>query len=285
MAEIKEEIREELVNGKKHKYKWYSTQIYVGKDENGKRKYKRISSRDKNEVLRGIGLARLANREEQERSTTLGEALTEYIDSRTAVCSPSTIRGYDIIRRNAMPELQNMPINQITPKTIQTAFNEYAKTHSPKTCRNVHNLLSAVLSQNCPDIKLRTTLPQKEHYDIYVPDEAEISAIYAKIKDSRMQVPFLLATQCGLRASEIAALKYENVFTDHLRICEAVVRNKDNQFVTKAPKSFAGYRDVPITEQLYNIIIYANNQSGKVTDLNSAEIGNNWCDIRKSTRN
>ena len=280
MAEIKEEIREELVNGKKHKYKWYSTQVYVGRDENGKRKYKRISSRDKNEVLRGIGTARQEQKDIEGRTVTLGEALEEYIVSRTAVCSPSTIRGYEIIRRNAMPKLMVMPISEINQKVIQAAFNEYAKDHSPKTCRNVHNLLSAVLSQDRPEIKLRTTLPQKEHYDIYVPDEAEISAIYAVVRGGEMEVPFLLAAECGLRASEIAALKYANVFADHVRVCEAIVRNQDNEFVTKSPKSYAGYRDVPITEQLYNIIVANNNDSGKVTDMNSAEIGNKWCTIR-----
>ena len=144
---FKEETRSEKVNGRVKRYKWYSIQVYLGKSADGKKKYQRFSGRDKNELLRQIAQAEAELKEVKEKAetTTLGEALEEYIVSRTAVCSPSTIRGYRIVQRNALQDLQSMDISEITQQDIQLATNEYAKNHSPKSCRNAHGLMSSVL--------------------------------------------------------------------------------------------------------------------------------------------
>ena len=166
---FKEETRSEKVNGRVKRYKWYSIQVYLGKDTDGKKVYRRFSGRDKNELLRQIAQAEAELKETKEKSETktLGEALEEYIVSRTAVCSPSTIRGYRSVQRNALSELQNRPIDEISQIELQKFMNEYAKTHSPKTCRNVHGLLSSILQNNRPGFTIKTTLPQKELSDIY----------------------------------------------------------------------------------------------------------------------
>lgn len=95
---FKEETRSEKVNGRVKRYKWYSIQVYLGKDTDGKKVYRRFSGRDKNELLRQIAQAEAELKETKEKSETktLGEALEEYIVSRTAVCSP-IIRSKDLI--------------------------------------------------------------------------------------------------------------------------------------------------------------------------------------------
>ena len=164
---FKEETRSEKVNGRVKRYKWYSIQAYLGKGADGKKNYQRFSGRDKNELLRQIAQAEAELKEAKEKAETitLGEALEEYIVSRTAVCSPSTIRGYRSLQRNALSELQNRPIDEISQIELQKFMNEYAKTHSPKTCRNVHGLLSSILQNNRPGFTIKTTLPQKELND------------------------------------------------------------------------------------------------------------------------
>ena len=279
---FKEETRSEKVNGRVKRYKWYSIQVYLGKDTDGKKVYRRFSGRDKNELLRQIAQAEAELKETKEKSETktLGEALEEYIVSRTAVCSPSTIRGYRSVQRNALSELQNRPIDEISQIELQKFMNEYAKTHSPKTCRNVHGLLSSILQNNRPGFTIKTTLPQKELSDIYVPDEKEISQIAELIRGNPLEIPFLLATQCGLRESEITALNISNVHDDYIMVTEAYVLDENGVYQKKAPKSYAGYRKIPISKAFANILCKAADEDGRVVAMRSINICNNWIRFR-----
>ena len=269
-------------NGRVKRYKWYSIQVYLGKDTDGKKVYRRFSGRDKNELLRQIAQAEAELKETKEKSETktLGEALEEYIVSRTAVCSPSTIRGYRSVQRNALSELQNRPIDEISQIELQKFMNEYAKTHSPKTCRNVHGLLSSILQNNRPGFTIKTTLPQKELSDIYVPDEKEISQIAELIRGNPLEIPFLLATQCGLRESEITALNISNVHDDYIMVTEAYVLDENGVYQKKAPKSYAGYRKIPISKAFANILCKAADEDGRVVAMRSINICNNWIRFR-----
>lgn len=279
---FKEETRSEKVNGRVKRYKWYSIQAYIGKSADGKKVYKRFSGRDKNELLRQIAAAEAELKEVKEKAETktLGEALEEYIVSRTAVASPSTIRGYRVIQKNAFAELQKRDLFKITQMDLQAAVNEYAAGHSPKSCRNAHGLISAVMQLNRPDFVPRTTLPQKEKKELYVPDEKEINQLYEMLKGSTLEIPFLLASQCGLRASEIAALKLENVFDDHISIKEACVPGENGSYHTKAPKSYAGYRDIPISEDFAKKIRDRAATDTMVCNIKSTNISNSWCKFR-----
>ena len=279
---FKEETRSEKVNGRVKRYKWYSIQVYLGKDADGKKKYQRFSGRDKNELLRQIAQAEAELKEVKEKAEikTLGEALEEYIVSRTAVASPSTIRGYRVIQNNAFLELQKRDIFSITQMDLQTAVNDYAASHSPKSCRNAHGLISAVLQLNRPDFVPHTTLPQKVKKDLYVPDEKEINELYEMLKGTTLEIPFLLASQCGLRASEIAALKLENVFDDHIAIKEACVPGENGSYHTKAPKSYAGYRNVPISANFAKKLRDRAATDTMVCNIKSTNISNSWCKFR-----
>lgn len=282
---FKEETRSEKVNGRVKRYTWYSIQTYIGKSPDGKKVYKRFSGRDKMELIRQLAAAEAELKEVKEKAetTTLGEALEEYIVSRTAVCSPSTIRGYRSVQKKALLELQERPIEEITQIELQKAINEYAKEHSPKTCRNVHGLISAVLQNNRPGFTIKTTLPQKELSTIYVPDEKEIDSIAELLRGTPLEIPFLLATQCGLRESEIAALNVSNVFDDCVMVTEAYVMDENGVYQKKAPKSYAGYRKIPIGKEFADMLRSAADESGEIVKMRSINICNNW--IRFRNRN
>lgn len=46
-----------------------------------------------------------------------------------------------------------------------------------------------------PDFVYRISLPQKIKSSFYVPDENEIKVIYKLIKNTELEIPFLLASQ------------------------------------------------------------------------------------------
>lgn len=176
---------------------------------------------------------------------TLREAYKRYIDSKSAVLSPSTVREYTRASHKDFPHLMPMKLSKITPQIVQTAINEASATLSPKTVRNMHGLLHSVLKAYYPQITLNTRLPQNKKPERIIPTTSEIQTLLDNA-DEIIRVPILLASSGGLRRSEICALT-PNDFNDFgVTINKAIVRSQNNQYITKQPKTSAGYRFVPL---------------------------------------
>lgn len=68
----------------------------------------------------------------------------------------------------------NIKIARITQEDIQRAINLESQVHSPKTVRNSHGLISAVMRTYRPNFALNKALPRKVRSDIYIPSESKI---------------------------------------------------------------------------------------------------------------
>lgn len=258
----------------------WRVRLYIGKDADGKSQYKSFTADTKREAEFLAAQYNQLHIDVNRSEITLKQAITEYIESKENVLSPSTVRGYHVILDNYLPELMQTKIKDISALLIQQQFNNFAANYSAKTCRNAHGLISSVLKIHRPELILNTTLPQKKKRDIYVPDAAEIKKVHAMVKGRVLEIPFLLACKCGLRASEISALEVKHLFTDHIRIEQARVPKKDGGQVLKAPKSNAGYRDIPIDRSLYDILIAAALPDGRIVPQSGSVISNEWSEFK-----
>lgn len=101
-------------------------------------------------------------------SLTFGETLEDYISSRENILSPCTIRDYRGTQRNYIQSLMGIKIDAITQEDIQKAINLEAVKLSPKTVRNIHGLVSAVLRVYRPSMALNTALPKKKRIQLYI---------------------------------------------------------------------------------------------------------------------
>ena len=126
--------------------KWRAL-VYDYTDSSGKRKYQSFTAETKKEAE---FLAADYSLNKKSRSSTsdmtLYEGYTRYIESKSNILSPSTIRGYVQMQKNSYPSLMDCKIKSLTQEKIQIAVNEYAAKFSSKTVRNRHGLISAVLS-------------------------------------------------------------------------------------------------------------------------------------------
>lgn len=232
----------------------YHAQVYSHTDATGKRRYESFTGFDYNQVLLEVAQFKAdKKRQKIEDSTakpvmTLREAFTAYIDSRTNVTSPSTLVGYKQIARNALPELMPVPLDEITQELVQVAINAEAETKAPKTIRNIHGLLSAVLHSYRPEITLTTTLPVRRKTEMAIPSKAEVEKMMDDVRGTVMELPFVLGAFCGLRRSEISALRWDDIDLDAdlVYVRHALVLNEDKQWVCKPPKTTAGDRIVPM---------------------------------------
>lgn len=177
---------------------------------------------------------------------TAGE---KYIESKRNVLSPSTIRDYVTIMRQIPDTFLNKSIYDITALDVQAEINRLAQKCSPKTVRNHHGFISAVLSVFYPTLKLSTTLPQKIKNEPYIPSDEDIRKILEYSKGTEYEIPIILACY-GLRRSEICALTLEDIDGDIVGVNKAKVLSDTKEWVTKTTKTTASTREVIIPQEV-----------------------------------
>lgn len=178
-------------------------------------------------------------------SMTFRSAAEKYIESKRNVLSPSTVRDYVTIMRQIPDGFLQKNIYDITAIDVQVEINRLAEKCSPKTVRNHHGFISAVLGVFYPRLKLTTTLPQKVRKDYYIPSDEDIRRLLDAIKGTEYEIPVILACY-GLRRSEICALTAEDIDGDVVHVTKAKVLNENKEWITKSTKTTASTRDVII---------------------------------------
>ena len=185
--------------------------------------------------------ARLLEARAPLETITVGQAIDRYIANKEHVLSPSTIAGYEKIRRNAFPELMGVPLRSLTQQQVQRAVSSMARSKSPKTVQSAYGLLSPAL-RACK-ISFDITLPQRQRAEIKIPTVEEMRSIFVAAHDTDIELPIMLAAWLGLRASEIRGLRWQDVDGKILHIRQAIVQGRDGAYV-KGNKTFAGTRDI-----------------------------------------
>lgn len=197
-----------------------------------------------------VAMAKELEKVQQKHETmTFKVAYERYIESKRNVLSPSTIMGYDTIIRQTTKKFLDKRVSDITALDVQEEINLVAKKCSPKTVRNHHSLISAVLGVFSPNLKLTTTLPQKLKKEPYIPSDEDVRRILEYARDTEYEIPILLACY-GLRRSEICALQLEDIDGDIVHINKAMVPNENREWVIKSTKTTSSTREVVIPMEI-----------------------------------
>ena len=217
-------------------------------EKTGKQKIKKIyvsitgsSTADVNEKIRQYK----SNKDLHKRpeNLTLYEAIEKYIVTSDAVLSPSTIRGYRMIQKNAFKSIMGKKLSDIDTEVLRAAVNEESgrkvkkknssSSLSAKTVHNEYGLIVSVLNIYAPAVNTNVTLPQicTEKHELSTPD-----VIFNLVKGTNLELPVLLAMWLSFTASEIAGLtKSKSISSDgnFITIKEVVVLDEHNMPVVK----------------------------------------------------
>ena len=195
--------------------------MFVGTDPiTGTKRKKSVTAPTKKEAeLLAAGLALKAsdlNLAKQSKSLTVGEAIDRYIEQKRAVLSPTTIQGYEKIRRNSFPSLMKMSINKVTNPMLQSAvaYECNRKTRrggypSPKTIKEAFSLVATVIKKSRPNWSINVDLPSPIRHIKHLP---EPEAVLNAIKGSSVELPVLLAAWLSLSMSEIRGIKWSSIY-------------------------------------------------------------------------
>lgn len=138
-------------------------------------KYKSFTAPTKKEAeYKAAEYSLHSHQEDSYENMTLKEAYKRYIKGKSAVLSPSTVREYTRASQVDFPKLMPMHLSKISPQIVQTAVNEAAAVHSPKSVRNMHGLLHSVLKTYYPQLTLNTRLPQNRKPEYNIPTTAKV---------------------------------------------------------------------------------------------------------------
>lgn len=206
-------------------------------------------------------------------SITFGTALDEYIRSRENVLSPRTIMDYKCTRKNYVSSLMAIPIDRITQEDVQRAINLEAVHLSPKTIRNVHGLISAVLGVYRPEFALNTSLPKKKKVELYIPSDQDVRKLIGAVEGTDMELPVLLAAFGPMRRGEICALHAEDVNGSWVHVHRNMVCTEDGDWVEKSPKSYAGDRHIKFPDFVTDKL---EGHSGRIVSLTPDQITNKF---------
>ena len=183
---------------------------------------------------------------------TLGELLDKYIERRL-VRSPSTLRGYYGIRRNAFPAYMDKDIRSINwPQAIDAESKRVAK----KTLHNEISLVAAAFKEfkipfDPVDIGAipKTVTPWLDYDQILV--------FVDLIRGTPVELPALLALH-SLRRSEIFALRMEDIDrkSETIRVSGSTVYTSSAEWIRREEnKSARSQRVVPIViPRLFEIL-------------------------------
>ena len=201
---------------------------------------------------------------------TLGQLIDRYIENSPAL-APSTLRGYDIMRRHRFQAYMDKPVKKIK---WQEMLNAEIEICSPKTIKNawalVRRAMRKELKQIIPDTEY--SIPQVPIKHLPYLRHDEIKPFCAALEGDSAEIPILLELH-GLRRSEVLALTWEeNIDLRHgmINVCGALVQDKNSVFVRKQTnKNKTSTRPVPIMiPRLRQLLEQVPDKTGRVVSIN-----------------
>ena len=183
---------------------------------------------------------------------TVRQCVAGYMESKSNVLSPSTIKGYTSMIKQIDDRFMDMKMSDLTLPILQNEINRYAIDHSAKSVSNYSGFLTSVARFVGLGIQ-SPTLPTKERSQAYIPSKNDIKRIVDYFKDTEYEAAILLSIY-GLRRSELMALTLDDLSGNVLTVNKAKVEATEGRWITKTTKTTDSTREVIISDHLADLI-------------------------------
>lgn len=182
-------------------------------------------------------------------------AAKQYVELKRNVLSPRTVKEYKELPGRLSSQFNLLNIYEITEYDIQAEVNRLAKNRSAKTVFNYYTFIKSVLNTFRPEFTWKTTLPEIQIVEPYIPTDNEVKAFLTYIKENRPKYYVLVILGAyGLRRSEIMAITADDLDGTTLHINKAKVLDENNKWIIKVPKKPKSRRDIEIPQDVADMI-------------------------------
>lgn len=180
-------------------------------------------------------------------AATVGEIVDEYIAYTESLprTSPSTVRGYRMIRKNRLQPLMNTPFSKVDMDFIQDCIAR--ETVSAKTIRAGWYLIHAsILWKTKQDLKPKLPPVVDKDHPFLAPEQ--IPVFLDLIKGTNVELAALLGLH-SLRRSEILGLSWDDIdlSRETIYVHQTVVPGMGDKMMRReATKTVTSRRTIPI---------------------------------------
>ena len=181
------------------------------------------------------------------------QAVSDYIEMKEAVLSPSTIKMYKSYFRNMPDDFLALKLRDIDSARLQALVNRYIATHSVKYAKNVCGLVVSTLAFFEPDKHVKVTYPKKKAEEPYKPSDEDIKRILEEAKGTMFEVALWLAC-FGIRRGEQIGLEDKDLEGNVLTISKSMVQDSNNRWVVKETKTAASTRQIILPDHVVDLI-------------------------------
>ena len=234
----------------------YRTQVVAGNDEYGKRIVRSFTADTEWESLKLATEFMQAQALGVEiRNITVEQAFEQYIDARSNILSPSTIRGYRIIKTSRLQFIMDIKIKDLRINDIQRAVNFDSKRLSRKSIKTALSLLKSVLDVQDVSINIKKiAIPQVKPNKSPIPTADEVLKV---VIGSELELPCLLAMWLSLRISEVRGLQFRDISADgkYISVCRARMCLDNKDVVREQNKTIESTRTNMLPQYIYDLIM------------------------------
>ena len=239
-----------MANAKKLLSGNWRIQVFVGKDKNGKNIMKSFTAPTRWQAEKAA--AEFIDNDRKESETfTVAQALDGYIKLKENILSPSTIRGYGIIRRNRLQSLMTIDIHEVSSFKMQLAINEDAARVGWKSINEAKNLIVTALKLYGVRLDLDVTLPAKKPKIKNLPTAEQVIAC---VRGTEVELPCLLAMWLSLRMSEVRGLQFGDIHGDVLTVQRSKQYYDGADHVREVTKTYNSTRQLVLPAYLKQLI-------------------------------
>lgn len=264
-----------MAKAKKTKSGKWRVRIYNYTDENGKRIYECITRDTKAECEYAAADFRRSGRGSrlESKPMTVGDAVDQYIEL-CRILSPTTVQGYEKIRRTSFFHLWDLLVSDLTQTSVQAAVNTEAMREgrrgriSAKTLANEWGLVSSALWKVC-GLKFDVRLPQRVKQ---LKEYQEPAAVIEAVRGSSIELPCLLALWLSFSMSEIRGLQWSDIQGDTITIRRVLVDVNGVPTIKETGKTDARIRQHRLPPYLRQLLADTPHESDFIVPLTHDQI-------------
>ena len=226
----------------------------------------------------------LFGQNDQVGDVTISVAIDQYIESRSAVLSPSTLNDYRNMKRH-FGDILNVYVSDVNTKSVQSLINEMAMDQlSPKTIKNRVSFLLSVLDFSGNDRKFKLRYPQRIPPELLPPEKNEFIRLL-EVAEGEEKLILMLAGLYTLRRGEICGLRGADILRDmHSIYVHTSVVWDDHQkswIRREIPKNLNSVRTIQVDPTLMSELVPIADSSEPIVSLNPNQITKMFARLRK----
>jgi integrase len=213
-----------------------------------------------------------------------GDWLLEWNKGRKNTVAYSTYRVYgSIIRNHLKTEIGDIKLKELETRHLQQVLNDrFDSGLNTGTVRLIYAIANKALKQAVKERLIYSNpskgveLPTKQEEEkLHIWNKKQVSRFLARAKKHKYYMIFFLAVNTGMRRGELLGLKWKDIDFNKKRLeVKRQAVKTDKGIILKKPKSKAGNRVIPITN---NVVKELKRHKIRQSE-NKLALGNNYKD-------